>query len=194
MRLELRGSPPSPPFYLVTNHLSYVDIVLLARTAGCRYISRADVKDWPVMGWIAKAMGTMFIDRGRVRDTKRVNELIAAALDRGDGIHFFAESRISQDARVHPFKPPLLEPAVARGCGVHYAAISYSTPEGCPRASDVIVWKGGVSLAQNMVNVLRLPGFSAIISYGDAPITGTDRKELADKLYRAVSERFTPVG
>ncbi|MFA6241089.1 MAG: lysophospholipid acyltransferase family protein, partial [Candidatus Hydrogenedentales bacterium] len=194
MKLEVRGTPPTPPFYLVSNHLSYIDVLVLARTAGCTFVSRADVAQWPVIGFIARMMDTAFIDRTRVRDTKRVNDIIAAKLDKGYGVHMFAESRISQDAQVHPFKPPLLEPAVQKGCAVHYAAISYSTPVGSPRAADVIVWKDGVSFMGNMVNVLSLPGFSAIVSFGDEPIQGGDRKELADKLYRAVLERFTPVG
>ncbi|MBX7255812.1 MAG: 1-acyl-sn-glycerol-3-phosphate acyltransferase [Candidatus Hydrogenedentes bacterium] len=194
MKLEVRGTPPSPPFYLVTNHLSYIDVLLLARTAGCVYVSRADVEQWPVVGFIARMMNTCFIDRARVRDTKRVNDLIAGLLDKGYGVHMFAESKIAQDAQIHPFKPPLLEPAVQKGCAVHYAAISYSTPVGSPRAADVIIWKDGVSFMGNMINVLGLPGFSAVISFGDKPIQGDDRKELADKLYRAVLERFTPVG
>lgn len=194
MRLEVKGAAPEPPFYLVTNHLSYVDVLVLARTAGCVYVSRADVAQWPVIGFIARMMNTCFIDRARVRDTKRVNDLIAGLLDKGYGVHMFAESKIAQDAQVHPFKPPLLEPAVQKGCAVHYAAISYSTPVGSPRAAEVIVWKDGVSFVGNLINVLGLPGFSAVISFGDKPIQGGDRKELADKLYRAVLERFTPVG
>ena len=114
-------------------------------------------------------------------------------LDNGYGVHMFAESRISQDAQIHPFKPPLLQPAVERGIPVHYAALSYSTPPGVPEAKDIIVWKDGVTLGQNMAHVLSLPKFSAIISYGDAPIIAPDRKELAYKLYRATLERFTPM-
>jgi hypothetical protein len=77
---------------------------------------------------------------------------------------------------------------------VHYAAISYSTPPGVARAKDVIVWLDGVSLAGSILQVLRLPSFNAIISFGDAPITAPDRKVLAEKLYKATLERFTPVG
>ena len=194
MRVTITGTPPNPPFYLVTNHLSLVDIVLLGRTAGCVFVSRADVEDVGVLGMMAKAMNTIFIDRAKMRDTQRVNELINATLDKGYGVHMFAESRISQNAEVHPFKPPLLEPAVRRGMPVHYAAISYSTPPGAASAKQVIVWLDGVSLAQSILQVLRLPYFNAVISFGDEPISAPDRKQLADKLYRATLERFTPVG
>lgn len=193
MRIEISGSPPKPPYFLVTNHLSYLDIILLARTAGCVYVSRADVRGFPILGWVALGMNTIFINRAKVRDTRRVNEHIDTAMNRGYGVHVFAESRISQDAQVHPFKPALLEPAVQRGCPVHYAALSYHTPEDAPRAKDVIVWKEPETLVQNMVRVLSLPSSTGIIAFGDAPISGNDRKDLADKLSQAVRERFTPV-
>jgi len=193
MRIEVSGTPPTPPYFLVTNHLSYLDIVLLSRTSGCVYVSRADVRGLRFLGFLAARMNTIFIDRTKMRDTKRVNELIAAAMDRGYGVHIFAESRISQDGHVHPFKPALLEPAAQRGCPVHYAALSYRTAAGAPPAKEVIVWQEPEGLAENMMRVLALPSSTGIIAYGDAPIEGGDRKELADRLYRAVQARFTPV-
>ncbi len=193
MRVEISGTPPKPPYYLVTNHLSYLDIVLLSRTVGCVFVSRSDVRVLWFLGFLAARMNTIFIDREKWRDTKRVNSLIADTMDRGYGIHIFAESRISQDAQVHPFKPALLEPAVQHDCPVHYAAISYGTPEDAPRAKDVIVWQEPETLGQNMLRILALPSCTGIIAYGDEPLRGGDRKELAEKLYRAVQERFTPV-
>ncbi|MCC6696605.1 MAG: 1-acyl-sn-glycerol-3-phosphate acyltransferase [Candidatus Hydrogenedentes bacterium] len=194
MRFRISGAAPKPPYFLVTNHLSYLDIVMLSRTSGCVFVSRADVRQLPFLGFLAAMMNTIFINRESMRDTKRVNEQIAFAMDRGYGVHIFAESRISQDAQVHPFKPPLLEPAVQRGCPVHYAAISYRTPESAPRAHDVIVWRDDETLPQNMLRVLALPASEGIIAYGDAPIAGTERKALANALYHAVQDRFTPVG
>ena len=178
MRLRISGIAPKPPYFLVTNHLSYLDIVMLSRTCGCVFVSRADVRQLPFLGFLAAMMNTIFINRESMRDTKRVNEQIASA----------------QDAQVHPFKPPLLEPAVQRGCPVHYAAISYRTPEYAPRAYDVIVWRDEETLPQNMLRVLALPASEGIIAYGDAPITGDERKSLASALYQAVQDRFTPVG
>jgi len=122
-----------------------------------------------------------------------VNEQIDAVLDQGYGIHFFAEGGISTDAQIHPFKPSLLEPAVRRGMPVHYAAITYRTPAGCPRAKDVVVWHEGVSLPESIFQVLRLPSFDAAIHFGEAPFTAPDRKQLAELLYKATLEKFTPL-
>ncbi len=191
--LRQAGPPPKPPFFSVSNHLSNFDLVLMSLTTGCVFVARADSADWPLIGFIAKVMSTIFVDRTAIRDTKRVIELIEDALDRGEGIHVFAESRISQNGEVQPFKPSLLEPAAQRGLPVYYAAVTYGTPEGCPPALDVVVWREGVSLIQNVIGVIALPRVYVSITFGDEPIVGDDRKQLAAELCEAVRERFEPL-
>ncbi|MCP4642704.1 MAG: 1-acyl-sn-glycerol-3-phosphate acyltransferase [bacterium] len=193
VRVRTHGNAPLPPFFSVSNHLTNLDLVLLASVTGCVLVSRADVAQWPVIGFMARTMDTIFVDRSRRRDTVRVNELIGAAMDRGDGVHVFAESRIAQDGEVHPFKPSLLEPAVQMGVPVHYAALSYRVPEGWPPAREVLIWRDGMSFGTNILNILRMPHLDATVVFGDAPIPGTDRKELAEELYQAVAECFVPL-
>lgn len=189
----VEGTPPRPPCFTVSNHLSNLDLILVTSRLGERFVSRADAAQWPLIGKIITLMDTIYIDRSKRRDTRRVNDLIGGALDRGHGVHVFAESRISQDARVHPFKPALLEPAVAQGCPVHYITLSYATPEGSPPAADVVVWKSGVSLAQNALSVLALPRVYASVHFGEEPVTAANRKQLAERLYEAVSKDFEPL-
>lgn len=193
IRVTVQGTPPAPPYYQVSNHLSYIDIIVVAGVLGCVFVSKAEVANWPVVGLIVRGLNTIFIDRARMRDTMRVNTLIGDALDRGYGIHMFAEGGVSQDCTVNRFKPPLLEPAVQKGCPVHYAAISYRTSNGSAPASEVVAWLEGVSFGGHILRLLRLPGFDATITFGEAPITGNDRKELADALCDAVRARFTPL-
>ena len=193
LHIDVRGTAPKAPYILATNHLTYIDIVLLSYTAGCVLISRGDVEHWPVIGAMAKSMNTLFIDRAKARDTKRINELIAGLLETGHGIHFFAEGGISQDARVSPFKPPLLQPAVDAQQPVYYAALSYATRGDDPRASESVVWREPDSFGQNVMKVLMLNRIDAVVSFGDAPISGDDRKVLAQQLYEGVAERFVPM-
>jgi 1-acyl-sn-glycerol-3-phosphate acyltransferase len=80
MRIVVRGQPPAPPFLLVTNHLSYIDIILLASQLGCTFISRHDLAGWPVIGHLTTKMGTIYIDRNARKDVMRVSEEIAASL------------------------------------------------------------------------------------------------------------------
>lgn len=193
IRVTVRGTPPTPPFIQVSNHLTYIDMVMMWAQLGCSFVSRADLAQWRVMGPMSKNLNTLFINREDRRDTQRVNAKLADAYDKGIGMHIFVEGRISQDAHVAEFKAPLLEPAVAKGVPVHYAALSYATPEGCPPASEIVVWKEGVTLFQNILNILALPHVDATVSFGPAPLTAPDRKTLAANLRDGVLEQFTPL-
>jgi len=96
MKVEIRGPRPEPPYYVVANHLSYVDIFLLAYALGCVFVARGDVKHWPLIGWMARSIQVLFIDRERKEDAHRVNQEIEHTLAQADGIAVFAESRISR--------------------------------------------------------------------------------------------------
>ncbi len=192
MEIECCGPGLSPPFLLVSNHLSMMDVFLLASQFGCIFVSRADLADWPVFGFIARQGSTLFIDRQNRRDIHRVGEEIAAALAQGHGVSLFPEGGVSTDAEVHDFKPALLEPAVRGGLPVHYASITYETFEGGPSPREALVWGNDMGLFGHFFAVATLPRFKAIVTVGAEPIFARDRKFLADSLCAAVRESFVP--
>jgi len=193
IRVTVKGTPPKSPFIQVSNHLTYIDMVMMWSQLGCSFVSRADLEHWPVMGRMSVNLNTIFINREDRRDTQRVNAKLGEAYDKGIGMHIFVEGGISQDAKVAEFKAPLLEPAVAKGVPVHYAALSYESPEGYPPAKDVVVWKRPVTLFRNILNILALPHVNATVSFGPEPLTAPDRKALAAKLRKGVIELFAPL-
>ncbi len=188
VRIGTKGTPPRAPFVLVTNHLSYLDVLVLAAGTGCSFVSRADVARWPLAGFIARVAGTLFIDRANRRDVARVNSQIVRALREGYGVHIFAEGGISQDGRLRPFKPPLLEPAVTLGMPVHAARISYSLPPGRPPFTEIVVWRTGISFLKSAWTILREPRIDAAIHYAASPVGGLERRELANALGRLVAD------
>jgi len=184
------GSPPEHPFFLVSNHLSYVDSWLLNGLVGCTFVARGDLANWPVLGAISKCLNVLFIDRQNKRDTKRINELIEETLRQGDGLVIFAESRISRGLDVLPFKSSLIEPAVANGIPVHYCTLTYETKAGCPPASDVVGWWRPEPFLHHLFRLLQIRGFTVTVKFGEHPLEGNDRKALARDLTEAVRKNY----
>lgn len=192
MRIEVDGEPPEGPFFLVSNHLGYMDIILLATQLHTTYVAKADLQAWPTLGHVFATADTIFIDRGRRRDVLRVMELVGRQLDRHLGVVLFPEGTSSGGEEVLRFKPSLLEFAARRDYPVHFASISYSTPDGHPPAREAVCWWGDADFWPHVVELLRLPGFEARLAFGPAPIHHPDRKLLAERLHAAVAADFHP--
>lgn len=188
-----KGPSPKPPFYLVMNHLTYFDMLILARQTGCIFVSRGDVEHWPVFGFIAKSLYIIFIDRTIKRDTMRVNDLIKQTVQEGDGIGVFAESRVTCGMTVEPFKSPLLQAAIDLDMPVHYATLSYRTPEGSPTEGQIVSWWRNEPFYVHLYRFLQHSGATATITFGEEPIHDSDRKSLAKRLHEGVLANFTPL-
>ena len=194
MKVVVAGPLPEPPFYLVANHLSYLDVWVLDYTLGCAFVARGDMQHWPIIGPMSKALHVLFIDRENKRDAVRVNELIAHTLQQGDGIAVFAESRISRGLDVEPFKSALIQPAILNSMPVHFATISYESKPGGPPASRTVGWWRPEPFFFHLSRLLRQRhGFTATIVFGEEPIASTDRKLLAQQLYEAVRANYVPM-
>lgn len=197
IRVRTDGEPPDGPCLLVANHLSYLDIALLQSRHDCTFVSMADVKDWPVMGRMAREVGTLFVDRERRADAFRAAADIEQALRAGRTVVLFPEGRAGDGVDVRPFRSALLEPAVRLGVPVAWAALAYSTPPDQPRAAEVVCWADDMSFGAHLLRLMRLTRIDARIAYGDAPIVDGDRKRLARRLEDAVRARASgrlPVG
>lgn len=192
-RVVIHGPLPAPPYYLVSNHLSYIDIFLLGSVLGATFVARGDLEHWPVIGWLSRSLHVLFINREQRQDAVRVNELIAHALRMGDGIAVFAESRISRGLAVEPFKSALIQPAIDNGVPVHYVTFSYHTDFEEPPASRIIGWWRPESFFGHVRRLLQYPGFTATMHFGAGPIAGTDRKVLASALHDAVKANYVPM-
>jgi 1-acyl-sn-glycerol-3-phosphate acyltransferase len=194
MQTEVRGRPPVEPFVLVSNHQSYVDIILIGSQIGCVFISKAEVEDWPLIGRLVRSVGTLFIDRDAKRALPEVVRRMEDVLKNGRGVVFFPEGTTSRGDGVAAFRPSLLEPAVRTRRPVHYASLSYRTRKGCPSAADSICWWGDMKFTPHILQILAMPGFNAQLTFGTEPIQEDDRKVLAARLHRAIEQQFEAAG
>ena len=193
LHVHVEGHPPRAPFILVANHLGYVDIVTLMAQAPAVFVSRADLANWPVLGLLARAANTIFVDRSRRRDVVRANALISDVLASGRGLIIFPEGTSSNGEEVLPFRSSLLEPAVRIRHPVSYATLGYRTPEGSPPASLAVCWWGDMTFFDHFYGLLQLPRIDAYLSFGDEPVQAPDRHELAQRLRHAVSRQLAPM-
>ena len=194
MDVDIRGTPPRPPFFLVTNHLSYADIAALRYAVKGIFVAKAEVREWPAAGRICSDMGTIFIDRSNRRDIPRAGEEILERLDAGEGVIVFPEgTATSGQEGVLPFNSSFLEFAARGGVAVSYASISYETPEGELPAHLAAAWGEDISFFQHLWRLLKVKRYTAVITFGENPITNPDRKLLASELHDRVAGIFTPV-
>ena len=193
MRLTVQGAPPPGPFLLVSNHLSYVDIIAFASQMNSTFIAKREVSNWPLIGVLARSMNTIFIDRTNRGDIPRVLSATESALSKGQNVILFAEGTSSSGESVLPFNSSLLEVAAKLKCPVSYASLTYETPVNHVPAHLSICWWGDMTFLDHLFNLLRLPFFNAAITYGEMPVSPNDRKTLARELWRKVSAQFNPV-
>ncbi len=193
MELEIIGEPPKPPFFLVTNHLSYVDIGALRSAVNGVFVAKAEVREWFLAGRIVKDMGVIFIDRKNRRDIPRAGAEIIQKLNDGEGVIVFPEGTSTKGEDVLPFNSSFLEFAAKTDLPVSYASISYRTPEGEPPASAMICWWEDISFVTHLLRLFTLKRFTAILDFGEESVVNPDRKQLAAQLRQRVKERFIPV-
>ena len=192
-RLTVKGDPPRSPFFLVSNHLSYLDIILYQTQMPCVFVAKSEVASWPVIGWLARAIGTLFINRQRRSDVVRVNAEIEEAMSGGDGVILFPEGTSSKGETVLPFKTAILATVTNIGYPAYYASVSYKTPLGEPSAAEALCWWGDMTFADHVFGVLKLSGFDATIVFGNEAVHASDRKEMALLLKERIVDSFVPV-
>ncbi|MEW6299088.1 MAG: lysophospholipid acyltransferase family protein, partial [Thermodesulfobacteriota bacterium] len=193
LRVRVRGTPPPAPCLLVANHLSYLDILVLATQMDIVFVAKAEVARWPVIGFLGRAAGTVFIDRARKRDLPRVIQAMTDALRRGQRVAFFPEGTSSAGALVLPFHSPLFEAAVRAGVPVRYASLTYRTTCDVPPASRAVCWWGDMTFARHLYALLQLSGVRATVSFGRDAVEAGNRKRLAARARTAVMRLFSPV-
>ncbi|MCG8455598.1 MAG: 1-acyl-sn-glycerol-3-phosphate acyltransferase, partial [Holophagales bacterium] len=187
------GQPPSGRFFLVSNHVGYLDIPFLGTAVDAAFVAKADLRGWPFLGTVFAAADTIFIDRARKRDLIRVMAQARSAMDRGLGVVLFPEGTSGKGDRILPFKPSILQFAVEAAVPVHYATLTYRTADGAPPPSDSVCWWGDEPFFPHYRRMIQLDIIEAVLRFGDAPVEKSDRKELAQALRDAMSSQFEPM-
>lgn len=173
MRSSVEGPLPSGRFFLVTNHLGYLDVLLLMQFVDVVFVANSGVREWPVIGRLTSSTGSIFVDRESRRDTVRVTGEMLRAVESGVGVVLFPEGTSGDGTKLLPFKSSLLEAAARGGIPVHAAAIRYRPAE--------VAWWDETAFTDHFWRVVQLPRIDASVRFGGS-VTSGDRKELARML------------
>lgn len=183
LRVEVRGAPARErPLLLVSNHVSWLDIVVLGSLMPLSFVAKAEVAAWPVFGFLARMQRTVFVDRTRRTATRGAAGDIAARLRRGDPMVLFAEGTSSNGGEVLPFRSALVgaaQQALADGLPamVQPVSIVYVRRNGLPlgrRGRTAIAWYGDMEIAGHLWGVLADGAIDAVVSFGEPIATGVD--------------------
>ncbi len=169
---------------LVCNHLSYLDIVVLAAATPAIFVSKREVKYWPIIGWLASCGGTLFINRRARADVLVLNQAFAPVIEQGVALVLFPEGTSSDGREVLKFHSALLEPVAQRAWPVSAAWIGYSLTDGSA-AKEACYW-GDMTFAPHFLNLLSKESIAATVAYSPPPRPGLDRKQLARVLREQV--------
>ncbi len=192
MELIVRGNPPKPPFFIVSNHLSYLDIPIYAAVIDTTFVSKSEIRRWPLVGWMAHMLGIIFINRRIKSDVKRVNNEITEAVER-QGVLLFPEATTSPGTEILRFRSSLLEHAAEGKLDVSVAAIRYETPEDDLPAYESVCWWGETALYTHLLTLGFTRKIKVEITFSNETYRDSDRKSLAAKLEKKMNEIFVPV-
>jgi 1-acyl-sn-glycerol-3-phosphate acyltransferase len=169
---------------LVCNHLSYLDVLVLAALTPSLYVAKSEVKHWPVFGRFARLAGTIFVNRGKPSRAAEAADEIAVALRDGALVVLFPEGTSSGGETVLPFKSSLLEPATRQAHALAAGLIAYELTDG-DVSEEVCYWKD-MTLVRHLINLLSKRAIRASVGFTELRQGSTNRKELARQLHSEV--------
>ncbi|NMH91843.1 1-acyl-sn-glycerol-3-phosphate acyltransferase, partial [Pseudonocardia bannensis] len=182
VRLRVTGSMShegSSGVLVVANHLSWIDVLALGAVQPVRMLAKREVRDWPVIGWLAQRSGALFVDRSGLRGLPEVVADAAAALRAGASIGVFPEGTTWCGSASGPFRRAAFQAAIDAGVPVRPVSIDLRLPDGRPTTEGAFV--GDQTLFDSLLRVLRLPALvcEATVHPQITPLPGEDRRALA---------------
>lgn len=196
IRVERRGrqSRKRPTLY-ASNHVSYLDITVLGSLIKGSFIAKAEVRDWPLFGWLAWLQRTVFVER-RSSKTAAQRDTILQRLEDGDNLVLFAEGTSGDGNRVLPFKSALFSAAAARphdqALTIQPVTIAYTKLDGLPLGRYLrpfYAWYGDMEMAPHLWQLAGLGRLTVVVNF-HPPVTLEQfgsRKRLAQHCEQAVS-------
>jgi 1-acyl-sn-glycerol-3-phosphate acyltransferase len=187
IHLKVLGQPVvSGPALMVANHISWLDILVIHAARHCRFVSKSDVRDWPLVGMLATGAGTLYIERTSRKDALRMVKDMADAMRNGDVVAIFPEGTTSDGRDLLPFHANLIQAAIQANAPVQPMSIQFVDAK-----TGQISWGpcyiGDDTLLGSMWRTLKSPPILAVVHFGELQQAhGRDRRAWAHDLREQV--------
>jgi 1-acyl-sn-glycerol-3-phosphate acyltransferase len=188
--VHVQGQPiQKGPLMVVINHVSWLDILVMLTAQPVCFVSKSEVKHWPLIGWLATNAGTLYIERANRRDALRVVHQVADGLRAGQLIAVFPEGTTSDGKQLLPFHANLLQAAISAGSPIQPVALRFLEADGSLSMSPVYI--GDDTLLSSVWRMLRADPVTASLDFLPSMSTdGLDRRVLATNLQAIISARL----
>ncbi len=185
--VKVHGQPlQSGPLLVVINHVSWLDILVMLSAQPVCFVSKSEVRYWPVIGWLATNVGTLYIERASRRDALRVVHQVANMLRDGRLIAIFPEGTTSNGKQLLPFHGNLLQAAISAGSPVQPVALRFLEASGELSMSPVYI--DDDTLLSSVWKMMCARPITAQLDFMPAtPTAGLERRALASQLQETIA-------
>jgi lyso-ornithine lipid O-acyltransferase len=195
---RVEGAVPSGGA-VVSNHLSYLDILLYSSVQPFVMVAKTEVRGWPLLGWLTAQAGTVYVERGGGPKTyPGVNAAMAEAYRSGLPVLFFPEGTTTDGAEVLPFRRGLFHSVLNGGVPLRVAALRYSLDahvvNGSATVGEDVCWWGDMKFTPHIFRFLGLRGLRAKIRFGEEIVERADRFVLSETAQETVAEMYEGLG
>jgi 1-acyl-sn-glycerol-3-phosphate acyltransferase len=184
---------------VVSNHLSYLDILLYSSVQPFVMVAKTEVRGWPLLGWLTAQAGTVYVERGGGPKTyPGVNSAMAEAYRTGLPVLFFPEGTTTDGAGVLPFRRGLFHSVLDNGVLLRTAAVRYSLDShrvnGEATAGEDVCWWGEMGFTPHIFGLLGLRGLKAQMRFGEEVVERSDRFVLSETAQARVAQMYEELG
>ena len=175
----------------VANHISWLDIWVLKAQLPMRFVSKSEIRDWPIIGWLAEHAGTLFVTRHKRQQTGQTMSSVEEALRENDNLCFFPEGTTTDGTELKPFKSSLFQAAVNAKARVWPLMIFYPHPHG--GANTEAAYSGDTTMLQSLLMVLSQQEIVVELEFAEPLNTEewSERRQLAQRARQAIASRWT---
>jgi 1-acyl-sn-glycerol-3-phosphate acyltransferase len=176
-------------FLVVANHVSWLDVFVLNAIYPSRFIAKAEVRNWPLIGWLCERGNTLFIERAMRQDAASINRHVSLLLEQGICVGLFPEGTTTDGKQVGHFHSTFIQPAIDARAMLCPIALRYQGESG--KQSGAAAFTGDMTLFRSVWRILRSPRFDALLVFTPALTTGGgNRRVLARTAQEAISREL----